>query len=282
MCVPGCAEVVQERLSRRNFFLTSAASAAALAITGCSVKSAAAPVAPASGSEKSVSFSRVVDLTHTLEENFPTYGGKALFSRKQFSKLKKDGYNSYTWTLFEHIGTHVDSPMHFSDTGHSVDLIPANDLVVPLFVLDLRAKAAADPDAVVTVEDLKHFEAAHGPISEGSCVAMNSGWAQKLGTKEFRNADAKGVMHFPGFHHEAAVYLAEERKAGGIAVDTLSLDPGNSKDFSAHYHWLPTNRWGIECLGNLQDLPPTGATIVVGAPKVARATGGPSRVFALI
>jgi kynurenine formamidase len=111
---------------------------------------------------------------------------------------------------------------------------------------------------------------------------MNSGWWKKADGAGFRNADANGGMNFPGFHAEAAMYLAEHCGAVGIGVDTLSLDPGNSKDFSTHYQWLPSNRWGLECLTNLGELPPTGATIVVGAPKIAGATGGPSRVFALV
>ena len=46
--------------------------------------------------------------------------------------------------------------------------------------------------------------------------------------------------------------------------------------------WLPTGRWGIEGAANLDQLPPTGATIVLGHPKVAGSTGGPSRVLALV
>jgi kynurenine formamidase len=68
----------------------------------------------------------------------------------------------------------------------------------------------------------------------------------------------------------------------GIAVDTLSLDHGPSKDFGTHLAWLPSGRWGLECVANLGQCPATGATIVVGGPKVRGATGGPSRVFALV
>ncbi|MDJ0628948.1 MAG: hypothetical protein QNJ44_11870, partial [Rhodobacter sp.] len=46
-----------------------------------------------------------------------------------------------------------------------------------------------------------------------------------------------------------------------------------SQDFATHYAWLPTNRYGIECLAGLDQVPAAGATLVVGAPKVARGTG---------
>jgi len=68
----------------------------------------------------------------------------------------------------------------------------------------------------------------------------------------------------------------------GIIVDTLSLDPGPSRDFPVHTRWLGSGRWGLECAANLDQLPATGATVVVGAPKVAGGSGGPSRVLALL
>ena len=110
---------------------------------------------------------------------------------------------------------------------------------------------------------------------------MNSGWGAYVAEKKFRNADADGAMHFPGFSKEACLYMMEKGVVG-IAVDTLSLDPGASKGFDVHYTWLPSGRWGIECLANLDEVPTTGATIVVGAPKIRGATGGPSRVLALV
>ncbi len=66
-----------------------------------------------------------------------------------------------------------------------------------------------------------------------------------------------------------------------LGVDTLSLDHGPSTTFAVHYTLLPTNRWGLENLANLESIPPSGATLVVGAPKIAAGSGGPSRVFAL-
>jgi kynurenine formamidase len=101
---------------------------------------------------------------------------------------------------------------------------------------------------------------------------MNSGWDAHVNSGMFRNADAEGKQHYPGF----------ETTAIGLAVDTLSLDHGISADFKTHYAWLPTNRWGLENVANLASLPATGATIMVGAPKWRGGSGGPSRVVALI
>ena len=79
-----------------------------------------------------------------------------------------------------------------------------------------------------------------------------------------------------------SLLLLEQRNVLALAVDTLSLDYGPSPDFATHYAWLPTNRWGMECVANLGAVPAAGATIVAGGPKIVGATGGPSRVLALV
>jgi len=73
-----------------------------------------------------------------------------------------------------------------------------------------------------------------------------------------------------------------ERGAASVAVDTLSLDHGPSTSFAFHTQRLGSGRWGIECAANLGTLPPVGATLVAGAPKIAGGTGGHGRVLALL
>ncbi len=161
-----------------------------------------------------------------------------------------------------------------------MDQIEVGDLVVPLCVVDIREKAASDADAQVTPDDLAAWIAANGDIPDRACVAMLSGWAEKVGTAGFRGADADGGLHFPGFHPEATAMLLET-SAGAIAVDTLSLDHGPSADFATHYAWLPAGRYGIECIAGLDRVPVAGATLFVGAPKHAGGSGGPARIFAV-
>ena len=107
---------------------------------------------------------------------------------------------------------------------------------------------------------------------------MNSGWAAKVGDPSFRNTP-DGNFAFPGFAKEATDMLAEIGVAA-IGVDTLSLDPGNSKDFAVHTSWLPSGHYGIENLNNLDDIPPRGATVFVGLIPYDQGSGGQARVFA--
>lgn len=272
MCVPGCHAVVHERLSRRGFFQGGAAILAAGA--------AAAAARPAKANSARV-FHRVVDLSQTLSPDFPTYIPEWALEVEQLTTFAKNGFNTKKLHMVEHCGTHIDAPIHFSDDGATADAIPVADLVVPLVVIDVRAQAAENPDYQLSPDDLKAWQDTYGDIPEGACVAMNSGWAAKAPGDEFANRDEEGVMHFPGFHVEAAQMLMDGG-ALGIASDTLSLDHGSSSTFDTHYAWLPSGRWGIENIAGLDDVPPAGATIVVGAPKIAEATGGLSRIMALV
>lgn len=273
MCVPGCQSTVHDRLSRRGFFKGGAAMLAAAGAVSASQR------AEARGAKV---FHRVVDMSQTLSPEFPTYLPEWALEVEQLTTFADNGFNTKRLHMVEHCGTHVDAPIHFSADGTTVDAIPVSDLVLPLVIVDVREQAAENADYAVTPDDLAAWEDTHGEIPEGACIAMNSGWAGKAPGDGFANRDADGVMHFPGFHVEAADMLMSDRAALGIASDTLSLDPGNSATFDTHYAWLPSGRWGIECIAGLDDIPPAGATIVVGAPKIADGTGGLSRIMALV
>jgi kynurenine formamidase len=274
MCVPGCVEFVRSKLSRRGFFKGAGAAAAAAA--------AAAALAPDEAEAQAFPrFSRVADLTHTHSPEFPTFFDTPGVTLKPLKTFKPDGFNLNEWTVLEHSGTHIDAPIHFAETGAGPDTLPVSQLVVPLAVVDVRKQAAANADYQLTPADLRSWERRFGRLPRGACVALNSGWAAHVGSPRFVGKDAQG-LHFPGFHPEAADWLLKERRIAGIAVDTLSLDYGASKDFKTHYAWLPTGRWGLECVASLDQVPPRGATLVVGAPKIRGATGGPTRLLALV
>jgi len=272
MCDLCVINSVKERmLSRRDIFKI----AGATALAGAALTSGTTP-SLAHGARK------VEDMTHELHEGFPTYFGKPGFSTKQVFNYAEHKFNLLELTVNEHTGTHMDAPLHFSENGQAVNEIPVENLVVPLCVVHIHDKAAENADAQVTPDDLKAWTAKHGDFPDNACVAMHSGWGAHIATDKFRNVGDDEKMHFPGFHVEAAKMLLEETSVIGLATDTLSLDYGPSGDFATHYAWLPTNRWGIENMANLDNVPAHGATLVVGAPKHRGGTGGPCRIFALL
>lgn len=270
MCDACITDAVKAGLSRRGVLAGAAVLAAGMAST------------PVQAQAARRGFSRVVDLTHTLDDGFPTFFGTPAWTREAEFSYAKDKFNLWKLTYGEHIGTHFDAPLHFSADGRSVDEIAPEQLVCPLAIIDVTQKAAKDADYRVSVDDIRGYERRWGRIPDGACVAMHSGWDKHVRSPRFRGADDAKVLHFPGFALETADFLIRERKVVGMAVDTLSLDHGPSKDFAVHYKWLPSGRYGIECIANLDKLPPSGATLVGGAPKFKGGSGGPGRIFALV
>ena len=262
-------DVKRSMLSRRSLFTGAAAGAAAVAAGALSARPALAQ-----------STGRVVDLTHAYDGSFPTFDGVPGIEYEWAVSFADAGYQLHKLTIFEHTATHMDAPLHFSESGLSVDQLPLENLVAPLCVLDITAKATEDANATVAPEDVEAWVSANGAIPQGACVAMHSGWAAKVGDPSYRNAP-DGAMAFPGFS-KAATDLLAEMGAGSIGVDTLSLDPGNSPDFAVHFSWLPGGRFGIESLKGLDQLPPAGATVFIGAPTHKGGTGGPARIMAML
>ena len=202
--------------------------------------------------------------------------------QKQYD-FKKDGFNLNWWRIIEHAGTHLDAPIHFSENGATADTIVAGELVVPLAVIDVRKQAEKDADYLMGIEDVLTWEKRFKKLPNSCCVAMLSGWGAHVGdAAKFTGKDAAGTFHFPGIAPELAEWLLKERNVLGLAVDTLSLDNGPSKDFKTHHTWLPAGRWGLENVANLEKLSPSEAILVVGLPKVKGSTGGPVRLIALI
>lgn len=231
-----------------------------------------------------LSTENIVDLTHTLDENFPYIpipGITFPFRKTPIATIDKMGVAANRWEIHEHIGTQIDAPSHFYKDGLSLDQMPVRNFIAALAVIDISERARKDPDTTVTIEDLKNWEKQYGPLPKGAAVFMYSGWESRVhDSKAFINMDSANTMHFPGWSAEAATFLAHERDVVGIGVDVLSLDPGKDKAYKAHKAWLGAGKWGVECVANLKQVPPAGATVFVGASKVGGATGGPVRLIA--
>lgn len=273
MCAPRIVQFAHDsgdsalRPSRRA--LSGAAGLAALAV---------AAAAPATGTRSG----SVVDLTHSLGPNTPVWPGNPQFAMIPVAWHALSGFDQNSITLWEHTGTHLDAPLHRTPGGASVDQLSMTDLVAPLVVLDISAKAAFDVDATVTVDDVDAFERIYGRIPQRAFVAMYSGWERRLiDPAAFVNLDHQGTPHAPGFSAEAAEYLVTQRDIVGVGVDTLSLDGAAGHDFGAHTAVLGAGRYGVEMVANLHAVPPTGATVVVGGTRPIGGTGGPCRVLAL-
>ena len=275
-------EARHDRLDRRGFLRRAAVAGAGAALVGAVPLTAAsaAPAAPAASRAALRSRPRMRDLTHVFRAGGPVYTFSSP-ARETLVTIQNDGFYAQQWTFAEHSGTHLDAPGHFVVGNRLADELPPDELVAPIVVIDISARAATNPDAEVLPADLRAFERRHGRIPRNAIVAMYSGWETRIDNPTaYRNVGADGLFHFPGFGIDAVEWLLENRSIRAIGVDTLSLDNGPSQSFIVHVTVLGAERYGLENLRNLGTIPRRGATAFVGLVPWEEGSGGPARVIA--
>jgi kynurenine formamidase len=239
---------------------------------------------------------QVVDLTQPLHERTPVlklpepFANTPGLTRHEISRYDDRG-PAWAWSwleIGEHVGTHFDAPIHWitGRDGEDVSSVAPRRLVGPAVVIDKSAEAAADPDYVLTVEEVKAFEAEHGALPDGGWLLLRTGWDARAHDEEaFLNAGS-GVPRTPGVDAECARWLAHETPISGIGVETVGTDAGGAgafdPPFPVHSYFLGAGKYGLTQLANLAQLPPTGALVVVAPLKLVDGTGSPTRVLALV
>src|SRR5258706_10270296 len=225
---------------------------------------------------------RVLDLSYAINDKLvPWPGDEKFFEAKVNASVEKNGYFTRSFWMLEHYGTHLDAPAHFPPGKTTVDQIPAKQLFGPAVVVDVRAESDKNADYRLAPARVEEWEAKHGRISAGSIVLLRTGWASRWpDAQKYRNQDAQGKMHFPGFSVEAGKLLIS-RKISGIGCDTLSADYGASEDFAVHHLVLGAGLYQLENLAVLSEVPEAGAFLVVAPIKLEGGSGGAVRVFAI-
>ena len=226
---------------------------------------------------------KIIDLSYAINDKLVSWpGDPKVFESKTNGTIEKDGYFTRSFWMLEHYGTHLDAPAHFPPGKLTVEQIAPEKFFGPAVVLDIRVAAEKNADYQLSTAIIESWEKRHGRIPAGAIVILRTGWASRWpDVQRYRNTDAKGAMHFPGFSMDAAKILLD-RKIGGIGCDTLSIDRGNSTDFPVHHLVLGANVYQLENLRDLDALPEAGAFLIVAPIKLEGGSGGAVRVFALV
>ena len=231
----------------------------------------------------------IVDLTHPFDKDtiyWPTAGSFVLESVAHGVTDKGYFYAANRFCAAEHGGTHLDAPIHFSETGRAADAIPVEQLIGVGVRVDVSERCAKDRDYRVSVADLTAWEIRNGPIPQGAIVLLQTGWsarwsdrAQYLGTSR-TGPEAVPELHFPGLDPEAARWLAESRKPKAVGIDTASIDHGRSQLFESHVALFKANVPALENVADLEKLPVKDFVVAALPMKIAGGSGGPLRIVA--
>jgi kynurenine formamidase len=232
---------------------------------------------------KAIHYREVVDLSRVIHPNLPRWPGDPPIRFRAVARLDPDGYFLRRFSMGEHTGTHMNAPVSFRHHGESIDTYPAESLVAPAVVIDVRASAGADADYALDAATVLHWEHQHGKIPPGSVVLLYTGWqAERRPPEESSGSSYKTGLHFPGFGIQAARFLLDERDICGVGTDTPGVEPGRDKAYSINRMVLEKRRIVLEYLANLGSLPPTGSTLVVGILRLKGGSGAPASVLAFV
>jgi kynurenine formamidase len=232
---------------------------------------------------------RWIDLTHAFSEStiyWPT--DTAGFQLDTLASGPTPGgwfYASYAFSAAEHGGTHLDAPLHFAEGRLATDEIPLSGLIGPAAVVDVSERA--DPDYLVSVEDLTRWEGEHGELPNGGILLLRTGWGARwddrtayLGTSLTGRSGGRAAL--PGALRGGGRVARREPRHRRGRDRHPSIDRGQSADFRAHVILYAENVSGFENVANLDLLPATGTYVVALPMKIAGGSGGPLRIVAFV
>lgn len=233
-----------------------------------------------------------VDLTHELSPETPHWYGFSPLKRELLFDYSEDApeekkapMRCIQYTVASQYGTHVDAPVHFIPGGRSLGELKVEEFVYPLVVIDKHKECEEKPEFTLSIDDIKEWEKEYGRIPERAFVAFRSDWYKK---EDLENKDADGQPHYPGWAKETIEWLVKERNIGSIGHEPADTDPSyittaeGAYPYPAEQYILSADRFQIEVMRNLDQVPATGSLIFVGVPKMKDGVGYPARAYALV
>lgn len=222
----------------------------------------------------------IIDLTHELKPNTPTWDGASGFELLVTSDFKDytppDMFKTQEIKCNAGIGTHIDAPAHAVLGGRTVEELTLAELSAECIVIDVSLEAHENENYVILPRTLEKYEKGHGEIPTASFVLFYTGWDKYWNTPEKYHNNHK----FPSMDVTTAEAL-RLRGVAGVGIDTLSFDTG-ANGFPVHRALLGADRYLVENIANARLLPLTGAHVIIMPMKIEGATEAPVRMIGLI
>jgi arylformamidase len=219
------------------------------------------------------SSSRLIELSHTIEDGMITYKGiPAPLICDHLSRLQsRDLYAAGTEfqigkiTLVANTGTYIDSPFHRVEDG--VDLAGLQlEAITELEGLVIRANAL--PERAISHET---FE---GADVTGKAVLIHTGWAAHWRTDRYFEAH-------PFLTRSAAEYL-QQQGAALVGIDSYNIDDISDGHRPVHTVLLGAGIPIVEHLCGLEQLPASGFRFSAVPPKIKGMGTFPVRAYATL
>tara|TARA_B100001059_G_scaffold60130_1_gene55745 strand:+ start:28566 stop:29258 length:693 start_codon:yes stop_codon:yes gene_type:complete len=171
---------------------------------------------------------KIISLSHWIDEKTPSYGNKGGFLRKSISSISKGrNSNSEYWEFNNHIGTHIDFPMHFDDSGKS-----SSDYEYPFFIFNKIGIIHCDK--LVSPNQFINYDLLKGKLEKLNVDTQII--LIKTGFEKFRDSNVYWENN-PVFDSNIPINLKTKFKnLQIIGFDSISLTSLNDKDMGKKAH----------------------------------------------
>lgn len=91
---------------------------------------------------------KLIDLSHTFEQNMPVYPGDPSPEMTQVAAISEQGYTDFQIKTGMHVGTHIDAPLHFIEGGKRLSEIPIDRFTGKAHLINVQGKVVIEQDAL--------------------------------------------------------------------------------------------------------------------------------------
>jgi len=232
------------------------------------------------GGKSSDHYAHVVDLTDRQSETAHRTATGPASTRLVVSEVAASGSAAFAHAVPGVAKTRIIAPAALIPGTWGAGQIPAERLVAPLVVMDVKATAAPVGEnrptclSQISLDDVVAWEAIHGMVPQGAVVAIRRG-CRALPPSV---SSATALLPLP-ITRDAAMFLIEARYTIGFAVETpvtLSSDRTLAQQLALHGDYV------VEGAAPLTALPATGSLVIVAPAKNKNAGEAPVRVLAMV
>lgn len=203
---------------------------------------------------------KLIDLSHEISDNMPVYPGDPKTDLLQIKQLSEDEYNNFKLDIGMHSGTHIDSPMHLTDSKEYISELPLEPFIAEGCLLDVRDQA--------TIRMKAEYDTL---VNENSIVLLYTGFDAHYGTKEY-------YENSPCIDVELCRFLID-KNVKMVGMDTPSPD---RYPFEIHKMLLKNSIFILENLTNLDQLLNADRFEVIAFPLKIKADSSMTRAVARI
>ncbi len=211
---------------------------------------------------------KIIDLTHSIENNITVYPGDPQPQNKIVSTVAEDGYKETEIHIYSHNGTHMDSPNHVFEDGISLDKIDVINFVGTAALIDCSSLGEG---GIITYDFIEKNKEA---IDNSEFIVFRTNWSKYWNTDKY-------LGKYPIISDEVLDFITTAKKKG-IGFDTISVDPIDSSIFAKHHKILQNNILIFENLTNLDQIDSKTFILCALPLKFENSDGAPVRAIAML